>query len=238
MADSIDQWVISKWRLRITGLLLVISLGLVALFGFLFVGKENGQSAFEHAPVCAAGSTSGCVIRVDTRISRRSQSSGQSAHQYYLTLAGPAPAYGRITMSGAGAWDLMYTGDEVTATVWNGQIVSLTDRRTTGETASAPSLQTAVFAALFASAVVWAAAFVLLDVRILEAARGRAHGWSRVLIPLVPGACVALALFPLGSLAAVKSGSALVTVLAGAALTVLAGSYFVVNWARRRRPAL
>ena len=234
-ADAFDQWLTSLWTLRIACVTLAFALCVAALFAFLLNGREHAQHTYESAQVCMAESTGDCVILLDATITGKTKTGGKSPPQYLITLDGPAPASGQITMLEAPIWDGMNIGDSVTASVWSGQVVRVTDGAISGDTSEAPSIQTATVEAIFASSIAWVVTAALFAVRVFEAGRGRALGWSRVLIPVNLPAGLSVFLFPFGSLAGATSGSSiLVAVLGGVGLSALAGSYFVVNWFRKR----
>lgn len=233
-ADAFDQWLTSLWTLRIASVTLAIAVCLAVLFAFLLNGTEHAQQAYDRAQICTGESTANCVILLDATISGKSES-GEKNPRLFLTLAGPAPASGQITLLTEPVWNGMNVGDGVTATVWNDQVVHITDGAISANTSSTPSITTATLAALFASSVAWVVAFALFAARVFEAGRGHALGWSRALIPVNPAAGLSVFLFPFGSLGGAADGSTLASVLGGVGLSVVAGSYFVVNWIRKRR---
>ena len=229
-ADAFDRWLTSLWTMRIASVTLAIAVCVAVLFAFLLNAKERTLQVYESAPICASESTANCVILLDATISGKTETGGKTPHQYFLTLAGPVPASGQIAILRYPVWDGMNVGDTVTATVWNGEVVRIADGAIVGNTSSAPSIQTATFAALLASAIVWVVTFALFAVRVFEAGRGRALGWSRALIPVNPAMGVSVFVFPFGSIAGAGNGSTPEAVLIGVGGSALAGSYFVVNW--------
>jgi hypothetical protein len=233
-ADAFDRWLTSLWTLRIASVTLGLAVCVAVLFAFVLNGEERAQQVYDSAPVCAAGATADCVDLFDATISGKTDTGGKNS-EYYLTLAGTAPASGQFSIPMVRAWDGMNVGDNVTATVWNGQVVQITDGSISADTDMAPSMTTAVFVALFVSSVAWVVAFALFGARVLAAARGHALGWTRALIPVNPVAALSVFLFPIGALGGSTNGSILISALGGAGLSAAAGSYFVVNWIRKRR---
>jgi hypothetical protein len=243
VADGFDRWLTSLGTLRLAGVLLGIAVCVAALFGVLLDGRERAQHAYESAQVCTAGSagsvgsagaTGDCVVLLDATISGKSVTGGKGPHEYLLTLDGPDPVSGQFTVLKEPAWDGMDVGDGVVATVWKGQVVRIADGSIAVDTSLAPSVQSAIFVALLASSVAWIVAFGLFAVRIFEAGRGRALGWSRVLVPVDLVAALSVFVFPFGSIAGSTGGSALAAVLGGVGCSALAGGYFVVDWIRKR----
>ena len=235
-ADAFDQWLISLWTLRIGSVTLALALCAAAFFAFVFNDRERVQQAYDRAQACTAGVSTNCLTSLDATISGKSESGGgKIPRQYHLALEGSAPASGQFTLTKEPAWDGMNIGDNVTATVWNDEVVHITDGPISADTTLTPSIQTATDAALLASSIAWVVAFALFTVRVAAARRGHARGWSRALIPLNPVVGASVFLFPFGSTLSAASGSALVAVLSGVGVSVVAGSYFVVNWVRKRR---
>jgi hypothetical protein len=232
-ADAFDQWLISLWTLRIASVTLALAVCVAVFFAFALNSMERAQQVYDRAQVCTAVSAVNCVDLLDATISGKSETGGKNS-QYFLTLAGPVPASGQFAIPMIPVWDGMDVGDNVTATVWNGQVVQITDGAISGNTSMAPSLATAAFVALFVSSVAWVIAFALFAARVLAAARGHAPGWTRALIPVNPAAALSVFVFPVGSLAGNTNGSILTSALAGVGLSAVAGSYFVVNWIRKR----
>lgn len=229
-ADALDRFLTTKaGTLRLTGALTAAAVCVAVLFVTRWAGAERQQQAYERAPACAADATTDCTAEIHTTISAKSQTIGTRYSSYYLTL----DAFGQVAIPQASVWADMDVGDGVTATMWNGQVVKLTDGTVSSLTSAAPLQRTTFYVALIDSSVDWVVVFALFAIRVFEVGRGREPGWSRALIPVNIVAGLSLPAFLIGSFVGAVVGSALSVVLCGIGASVVAGSYFIFNWIRK-----
>lgn len=184
VAERFDT-LLAATSLRGVVVMLVLSLVATVLLGVFAVRANSAQEQYAHAPNCAVSTpASGCLGMASVTIVGKTTNGGK-APSYWLDLSGPAPADGQITMANQyPVWNEVSQGDQVTATVWHGRVVAITDYVDTGDTSNAPAIDVTLYDGLFLGAFVWTGMFALFAFRVRALRDGAVQNWTRAVAPL------------------------------------------------------
>jgi hypothetical protein len=181
----------------------VLAVATVAL-GFVAVGQFRSERAYVSAPRCttAGSSSTSCRLMIPATVTEVVVSSGTHA-SYKLRLAGPQPVSGNHGFpSDDGVMAMSDPGDHVTAEVWRGHVVAVSDGIFHTFTSDAPiyrerqwssgALAAGLFAIVFALAWAWNVRRIKNFLLVTTLRGGRAVAYLVVLVAAVSALCTAL----------------------------------------------